>query len=341
MRRWSVLILAVVALGCDSMKQMFSARPEIAAEAAGQTLSVERLAQPMTSIKGVPQTRDAAEFIANMWVDHTLLAQGLARGIDLGDSALASEVLWPELAEARGVRWHDSLLAHRAPLNDRAADSVYNAGEVRLLQHILVRVESSAEPPVRAAGRKKADQLYAQAKGGANFGTLAARFSDDGSKRDSGYLQPAPRGKWVTSFDSAGWSLDPGQISPVIETPFGYHIIRRPPAAEVRDRMLAFTRERVGMVLDSAYLKDLGDRKHLKIASGAPGAMRKALSDPQGVRQVHPHPGRLRWRHPDGGRLHALGQRPRPQLAQGPGGTARQLPDPVHHPHRPEQAAAR
>ena len=67
MRRWSMVVLALALAGCDNLKDMFSARPEVAAEAGGQQLKVERLAKMMTSIKGVPLTRDAADFIANIF----------------------------------------------------------------------------------------------------------------------------------------------------------------------------------------------------------------------------------------------------------------------------------
>lgn len=202
------MVLVVALSGC---KDAFRARPEIAAEAGGQELKSERLASLMAGIKGVPMSREAAEFISGMWIDQTLFAQAIARGRDLADSATASQVLWPEIAELVGSRWHDTLVARRAPLTAATADSVYNKGDVRLLQHILVRIEPNAEPPAKAAGRKKAESALAQLERGADFTRLAKLMSDDpASKPEGGYLPPAPRGKWVTAFDSAGWTLAPG-----------------------------------------------------------------------------------------------------------------------------------
>lgn len=280
MRRWSMVVLTLVLAGCDNVKDMFSARPEVAAEAGGQQLKVERLAKMMTSIKGVPLTRDAADFITNMWVDHTLFAQALAGGTPLTDSSVAAQVLWPEIAEIRGSRWHDSLVTHRAPMTPGVADSIYNADHERLFQHILFRLPPNAEPPARAAARRKADAAYARVKSGANFAQVATQLSEDpGSNKDGGYLPPSPKGKWVTAFDSAGWSLAPGAMTPVIETPFGFHIIRRPPASEIRDRLVAYARERIGATLDSVYLDSLGARKKLTVDGGAAAAMRAALTD--------------------------------------------------------------
>ncbi len=283
MRRVWLVVAVLVATGC---KDAFRARPEVVAEAGGQELSVDRLAQLMVGIKGVPVSRDAAEFMANMWVDHTLFSQAVAGGNPLTDSLTATRVLWPELAELRGTRWHDTLLARRSPATTATADSVYASDGTRLLQHILVRVEPNAEPPARTAAKKKADAIYSRLTGGADFATLARQVSEDpASKSDGGYLPPSARGKYVTAFDSAGWSLAPGGMTNVVETPFGYHIIRRPPATEVRDRLLVFARERMGFVLDSVYLETLGAQKRLKVEAGAPAAMRAAIADRDGERR--------------------------------------------------------
>ena len=105
-------------------------------------------------------------------------------------------------------------------------------------------------------------------------------MSDDpASKPEGGYLPPAPRGKWVTAFDSAGWTLAPGERTGLVESPFGYHIIRRPAPAEVQDRMLAYAQERVGTVLDSIYLDSLGIRRGLKVDRNAPTTMREAMTN--------------------------------------------------------------
>lgn len=282
MGRWSagLLGLVLVVSGCDALKRMTGGAPTVAATAAGQELEVERLARLLLGIKGVPLAPEAADFLTNVWVDHTLLAQSLAAGTNFFDSTTAAEVLWPELAEARGTRWHDTLLARRIPLTPQVVDSIYHADEIRLFQHILVRVEPNAEPPARAAARRRADVVLARVRAGGDFRKLAAELSEDpGSRLDGGYLSAAPRGKWVTAFDSAGWSLAPGAMTGLVETPFGYHVIRRPPADEIRERLVAYTRGRLGQHLDSLYLDSLGIQHGLKVARNAPGLVRDALGD--------------------------------------------------------------
>jgi hypothetical protein len=264
---------------------MFTARPSIVVDAGGRQLTVERLAQLMTSIKGIPLTQEGARFLVDLWVDATLFGQALTSGRDLADSAIAVQVLWPDLAEAVGTRWHDSLTARRTPVAPDAPDSIYRADAVRVLQHILVRVQPNADATTRAAARHKIDQALARLRSGATFSRLAEELSDDpNSKAAGGFLPAAAKGQYVRAFDSAGWALAPGAMTGVVETQFGFHIIRRPLASEVGDRLRTFAESHFGQQLDSLYLDSLGIKKHLTISRSAPAAMREALADLEGAR---------------------------------------------------------
>jgi hypothetical protein len=268
-------------------------------DARGQQLTVERLGQLMASIKGVPLSQEGARFLADMWVDATLFSQALASGRDLTDSATAAQVLWPDIAEARGTRWHDSLTARRTPVAPEVADSIYQADSVRVLQHILARVPPNADAKARTTARTKIDQALARLKAGASFERLAGELSEDPGSKDSGGLLPAAaKGQYVKAFDSAGWTLAPGAVTGVVETQFGFHIIRRPPVSEVREALRAFAQNHVGQKLDSLYLDSLAIRKHLAIAGAAPALMREALADVDGLRHSSKALG-----HYDGGAL--------------------------------------
>jgi peptidyl-prolyl cis-trans isomerase SurA len=98
-------------------------------------------------------------------------------------------------------------------------------------------------PKPTAAAKKialaKADSILAEIKRGGDFELIAKRESmDPGSKAQGGDLGWNRRGAMVPEFDRVMFALAPGQLSPVIETPFGYHIIRvdRVQAAEVKAR---------------------------------------------------------------------------------------------------------
>ena len=281
----SSLLLGTGLTACSSFRDLFSAHADVAAEAGEHRLTPERLTEIMSSGKGIRPNRDAANFVTNVWIDYTLFAQAVANGKLPLDSASIAEAVWPQLAELRGGHWHDTLMARRSDLPPNAADSVYKGNDVRVLQHILYRVPPNAVPEVRSVARKKAEGTLARIRRGEDFGKVAAQVSEDpGSKVDRGFLPPSPRGRFVAAFDSAGWALAPGATSGVVETPFGYHIIKRPAADAVRDRLKAYLVQDAGSRLDSIYMDSLAIQNQIKIEKGAAGAMRAASENPEEAR---------------------------------------------------------
>ncbi len=283
---FSLLLLAASLTGCGSFRDLFSAHADVAAEAGGQQLTSERLAQVLSSAKGVKPSHEAGTFISNVWIDYALFAQAAAGGKLPFDSAGIAQVVWPEMAELQGSHWHDTLMARRSSFAPGAADSVYQTDQVRVLQHILFRVPPNAVPEVRNVSRKKADGTLARLRRGADFSTLAAQLSEDpGSRTERGFLPASPKGKFVTAFDSAGWALTPGAMSGVVETPFGYHIIKRPDQDGARERLTSYLAESAGTRLDSIYMDSLALTRKIKVARGAAAAMRAAGENPDAARR--------------------------------------------------------
>jgi hypothetical protein len=79
----------------------------------------------------------------------------------------------------------------------------------------------------------KANQLKAQLDKGANFAALARRESDGPSKAQGGYLGTFGHNVMAPSFEKVAFGLKQGEISSVVETQFGYHIIRADTAAAI------------------------------------------------------------------------------------------------------------
>ena len=281
-----VLIPALFTSACDSFRNLFSAHADVAAEAGSQKLTSERLAQVLGSAKGVKPSHETGNFIANVWIDYALFAEAAANGKLPFDSAGIAQVVWPEMAELKGSHWHDTLMARRSNVGPGAADSVYKADQVRVLQHILFRVPPNAVPEVRNVARKKATGTLGRLKRGADFSTLASELSEDpGSRMERGFLPASPKGKFVTAFDSAGWTLAPGGLSGVVETPFGYHIIKRPDQSGARERLNSYLTESAGTRLDSLYMDSLALTRKIKVARGAAAAMREAGENPDAARR--------------------------------------------------------
>ena len=98
-------------------------------------------------------------------------------------------------------------------------------------RHILFSTRPVARdgnpPPDREAVRRKAEEVLRRARAGEDFAALAREFSDDpGSKDKGGDLDFFGRGRMVREFEEAAFALKPGQISDLVQTSYGFHIIK-------------------------------------------------------------------------------------------------------------------
>jgi peptidyl-prolyl cis-trans isomerase D len=94
-------------------------------------------------------------------------------------------------------------------------------------RHVLVKAEESANDTAKAEAKKHAEQLLARAQKGEDFAALARQYSEDtGSAKKGGDLGWNPKGRMVKPFDDAQFALAPGQISGIVQSNFGFHIIK-------------------------------------------------------------------------------------------------------------------
>jgi peptidyl-prolyl cis-trans isomerase C len=118
-------------------------------------------------------------------------------------------------------------------VSDADAQKFYDQNTERMqrpeqvnVSHILIGVKQGASDAEKAAAKKKAEDLLAKLKAGGDFAQLAKDNSDDGSKTQGGDLGWVSKGSTVPTFDAAAFALKPGETSGVVESPFGFHIIR-------------------------------------------------------------------------------------------------------------------
>src|SRR5688572_9473681 len=148
------------------------------------------------------------------------------------------EVIWKDIQvdEAKLEEWYDQ-----------------NVGERVTVDHILIRPGSAASAPGgasaaptdadRQAAKREADSLLVALRDGADFAAAARAHSDDPSSATSGgRMQPFGRGDMVASFEQAAFETPVGEFAPVIESQFGYHIIRvvdrsKPPLDDLREQI--------------------------------------------------------------------------------------------------------
>lgn len=92
--------------------------------------------------------------------------------------------------------------------------------------HILIGVEPTASAEEKKTAREKAEKLRKELDGGADFAALAKGNSSCPSSQQGGDLGFFGKGQMVPPFETAAFALKPGEISDVVETQFGYHIIK-------------------------------------------------------------------------------------------------------------------
>ncbi|HSM60553.1 MAG TPA: peptidylprolyl isomerase [Longimicrobiales bacterium] len=160
------------------------------------------------------------------------LANLAAFGLAVADSSTA------ELGAPLVERWRDDRLLDilAAELALEAHDVDEAVLEARYLtdpeheltvRHILFFSERWRTDAERAEARAKAERALEAIRGGADFAETAARLSEEpGAEGRQGLLTPGRRGAWVDEFWRAASALQPGEISPVTETRYGFHILR-------------------------------------------------------------------------------------------------------------------
>ena len=106
--------------------------------------------------------------------------------------------------------------------------SRYTAAEERHVRHILINAAKDAAPDLRQKAKARAEGLLAEVrKTPASFAEVAKKNSEDpGSAANGGDLDFFGRGAMVKPFEDAAFAMQPGETSPVIETDFGYHVLR-------------------------------------------------------------------------------------------------------------------
>ncbi|VBB42259.1 SurA N-terminal domain protein [uncultured Desulfatiglans sp.] len=144
--------------------------------------------------------------------------------------------------------------------------------------HILIKVPADADEETKAAARKKLEAVQERLKKGEDFGALAKEVSECPSAANGGDLGPFPADKMVKPFSDAAFALEPGNVSGIVETQFGYHLIRSaekiPPSKvsfeEVKDRIREFLKEQKVQKALGAYAAELTAKADIERIGGEP-----------------------------------------------------------------------
>jgi peptidyl-prolyl cis-trans isomerase D len=155
----------------------------------------------------------------------------------------------PEKRKVRYLTIDQEAMRQKATVTGQQVERTYNDNiqqystpeQVRA-SHILLKTEGKDD----AAVKKQAEELLAKVKAGADFGELAKENSqDEGSAVKNGDLDFFGKGQMVPEFDKVAFALQPGQISDLVKTQFGYHIIKVTDKRPASTRTLAEVRGQI------------------------------------------------------------------------------------------------
>ena len=266
MNRHRILVAGATALLASSIgcSDALSAHADVAAKAESHELSVDRLGN-LLGESPAPVRKDVARSIADIWVNYNLLAHAGALGDSLGsDMKLVDEAMTPLIQRQRIEKLYAEVSKawKNKPVDSTGLEARYNQGEFLSARHILIPITAGSTPEQAQSLVKEAETIRREVTS-ANFATYATKYSKDpGSAPNGGMLGVFPKGVMVPEFERALLAIKPGEISPLVRTQYGIHIIRRSLFAEVKPQVAKTAGERAIAVAESTYLAKLeGDAK--------------------------------------------------------------------------------
>jgi peptidyl-prolyl cis-trans isomerase C len=178
-------------------------------------------------------------------------------------------------------KYVETQVISKAPVSEQATKDFYDKNKDKIqspdrmhLRHILIAVKNTATPAEKEKARAKAEDLHKQLVGGADFAKLAAANSDDPtSKVRGGDLDWVAQGQAPPTLEKAAMALKPNEISPVVESPFGYHIIQllerqaaaQVPYEQVKDRIGLMLKQRQAQESVQARIKELRSKSKVDV----------------------------------------------------------------------------
>ncbi len=289
MIRWKGLLViaaAATVAACEGFKEAMSAHVDVAARAGTQELSSERLAQIIGSTK-LPLQKPIFEDFTRVWVSYQLLGHAAAHNDSLTDKKAIDEAMWPAVSQAKLQKFYQQVSASLP--HDSATEQKYNEGALLVARHILLLTQrqDGGQPYTQQqidSIHRAADAVRAQLTP-ANFASVAKRVSQDrGSAVAGGLLPPFAPGEMVPEFEVATRELKPGQISPVVRSQFGYHIIERLPYAEARDAFSKKFATQSSRGAESTYVAKLEESGKIQVKKDAPAKVKAIMRDPDAFR---------------------------------------------------------
>ncbi len=249
---------------------------------------------PVITVGVVSFTED--ELLGLSSARRTTLAQLTALALAVADSS-TDQLGEPLLEKWENDRLLDIFAAELTLMKNGIDDVVLEAHYLTdpewelTVRHILFFSERWRDRPHRSEARDKAGRAMELLYEGSNFSETASQLSEEpGAEGRQGLLTPGREGSWVPEFWAAALNLQPGEISPVTETQYGYHILRLedrqivpfPEARTVVSRSVANRIEDPRAVLQAWLEDNAGATEDVRRSTALAEAIRLNLKVPSG-----------------------------------------------------------
>ena len=276
--RAAALLAGLSLTACSGLKDALTAHVDIAARAGSRELSVTHLAQMMSEAQ-VPARKDVALAIANLWVNYSLLAQAAAKGDTLGDPKVVDDGMWMQIAQAREKKFYDALQKTFPAADTSPFERHFNDGDLLVARHILLMGDRNAlKPPQIDSVRRAADKVLKQVTA-ANFVQMAQKYNQDPGSKTNGGEYVFAKGKMVPEFEKATLALKPGQVSGLVQTQFGFHIIKRETWPEAKEKFSEEYKKSFTMGAESTFLAGMETKAAVEVKPGAAKTVKAVAQD--------------------------------------------------------------
>lgn len=283
-RGWPMLALTLAVAACGEETDEAS----LVARAGESELTVDEAVELLVDQEGLPNQTQVVQALADLWIDYTLLATAVAEDSTFGFLEL-EPLVRQQLEQELIFRYRDSVVQVDTALSDdelRAAFEAEAPGSEVRARHILLTYPQESTQAQRDSVRARMEAVRERVLAGESFEALARRLSQDpGSAPRGGDLGFFARGDMVRPFEEAVFQLEPGKLSPVVESPFGVHLIRmeerRTPGFEqVRSDFRARLLERRTLSADSAFVAGLEAAASPEVVEDGAELVRELAAEP-------------------------------------------------------------
>ena len=274
------LAAVVLVTACDGLKDALTAHTDVAARVEKNELSVTHLGDLLgnTTLQ-IAVNREVATILTDLWTSYQLLGVAAARRDSLNDPKLIDEATLGMSAQSRLRRFMQKKSAEFQADSATEANYVQAPYDVFVARHILFAIPGGATQPQKDSVKRVAEGVRARVTN-ANFSDFAKRYSaDPGSKERGGDLGPFRRPEMVGPFGDAVAALKPGEISPLVETSFGYHIVQRSSYADARQAFGEAVRGFSMAKAESTFYANADKSYNLTVKSNAATAAKNAARD--------------------------------------------------------------